>query len=390
MVKAYESFGRWERLFGFGLRNHRVSPLARDIARPSCSLFGVATADRLVCTTTWHRFYAKCPSCCNPPIFLGLGPALHPVAGVEQEVLMKMMDEQAADHPYVSSFLLARMTLRHLQMFEYCLGMGMAEITTADFGRDGTGQICWGHAEVKECVLVEEGSVPVEEESVEEKSVSVEEESVPVEQKSVSVEQESVSAKEGSVPVEEESVPVEEWSVSMDEEYVPVEEEYVSIDKWSIPVEEKSVEEKSVSVEESVSAKEESMPVDKEETVSGEKGSVLVEEESEPVKKESVFVEEESVFVEEESEPVKEECVFVVEGSMPVEEGSVLVEEESMPVKKEFMPVDKCGGEEWRRDWGRKLENPEETIKEPEEHAKSLHSVESGIKPADLRYWQRD
>ncbi|KAK3556433.1 hypothetical protein QTP70_008283 [Hemibagrus guttatus] len=28
-------------------------------------------------------FYAGCPSCRNPPIFLGLGPALHPVAGVE-------------------------------------------------------------------------------------------------------------------------------------------------------------------------------------------------------------------------------------------------------------------------------------------------------------------
>ncbi|KAK3514687.1 hypothetical protein QTP70_027770 [Hemibagrus guttatus] len=48
-----------------------------------CSLFGVATADRLIRTTTWHRFYAGCPSCRNPPIFPGLGPALHPVAGVE-------------------------------------------------------------------------------------------------------------------------------------------------------------------------------------------------------------------------------------------------------------------------------------------------------------------
>ncbi|KAK3536034.1 hypothetical protein QTP70_025515, partial [Hemibagrus guttatus] len=38
-----------------------------------CSLFGVATADRLVRTTTWHRFYAGCPSCRNPPIFSRLG-----------------------------------------------------------------------------------------------------------------------------------------------------------------------------------------------------------------------------------------------------------------------------------------------------------------------------
>ncbi|KAK3557986.1 hypothetical protein QTP86_005623 [Hemibagrus guttatus] len=48
-----------------------------------CSLFGVATAYQLVRTSTWHRFYAGCPSCRNPPIFPGLGPALHPVAGVE-------------------------------------------------------------------------------------------------------------------------------------------------------------------------------------------------------------------------------------------------------------------------------------------------------------------
>ncbi|KAK3527547.1 hypothetical protein QTP86_026650 [Hemibagrus guttatus] len=69
-----------------------------------CSLFGVATAYQLVRTTTWHRFYAGCPSCHNPPIFPGLGPALQPVAGVEalagnRTRAFRMIGEQPTTEP---------------------------------------------------------------------------------------------------------------------------------------------------------------------------------------------------------------------------------------------------------------------------------------------------
>ncbi|KAK3513607.1 hypothetical protein QTP70_026921 [Hemibagrus guttatus] len=38
-----------------------IEPPTLELIAFGCYLFGVTTADQLVRTTTWHRFYAGCP-----------------------------------------------------------------------------------------------------------------------------------------------------------------------------------------------------------------------------------------------------------------------------------------------------------------------------------------